>query len=248
LGATPPAWHFGDRLLEEVPRSTQVAGALLKGCSFEQARPVLRAFRWAGPKGGRRELGGHTGPATLARPDHRIVERTRHNFVRAGCRSSKVSGPVLDVARVSCQFGMNRTTLARPRRCVYGRREHRVGVAHSIAGSLDEAVFDREGEGLVGKVGTVASGRQVQKLSLRPCRQALDARENGVGKSRRNAHRVGDLAVLAPTCDAFARNLERIERMAGGEVCDSLDVVTAKAPVRRLDDEFPNRLVRQRSH
>jgi hypothetical protein len=168
--------------------------------------------------------------ATLARPRHRVIERTRDTFVRASRRSGKVSGLVLDTVRGFCHFGTNRTTLAQRRCGVYRGREHWMRVTHGIAGSLDEAAFDREGERLVGKVGSVASGRQAQKLSPRPRRQAADAHEDGVGKSRRNVHGVGDFAVLAPTRNALAHDLERIERMTGGELRDSLDVVTARIP------------------
>jgi hypothetical protein len=221
---------------------------VLKGCGFEQARPESRALGWAGSERGCREFGGHTGRATLARLCHRVVERAGDTFVRTRGRGRKVSGPVLDLARVFCQFGVNRTTLARCRRGVYRGREHRVRVAHSIAGSLDEAAFDREGERLLGKVGSVASRRQPQKLSLRRRGQAADACEDRVRKGRRYAHGAADVAVIARSCEALAHDFERIERMTCGEVHDSLDLVTAEDPVRGLDDEFPNRLVGKRSY
>ena len=67
----------------------------------------------------------------------------------------------------------------------------------------------------------------------------MDAREDGLGQSRRDAHRVRDRSILAPACRGLTHDLERIERMPGGEVGDSTDLVTAEDPVCRLRHELP---------
>ena len=248
LCATPPARRLLKRLLEQFARGSQVADALLKRCNFEKTVPVFRTIGWAGPEGGGGKLGSNTGCATLARPHHGVVERQRDTLVGACRRSSKVSSPVFDVARALCEFGMNGTALERRRRGVYRGREQRMRETHGIAGALHELAFDGKGEGLVGQVGSVTPGRQAQELAPRLCRQAADAGEDGVDESRRNAHGVGDVAVLAPTCNALAHNLERVKRMAAGKVRDSLDVVAAEDFGRGLYHDFPNRLVGERSH
>jgi hypothetical protein len=159
-----------------------------------------------------------------------------------------VAGAILDAVRALCELGVNSTALARRRRGVDRGREDRMRITHGVAGSLDETAFDAEGESLVGKVGSVASGRQAQKLSLRGRGQAADAREDGVGKSLRNAHGVVGCDIVARTGDALAHDLECIERMPGCEIRDSLDVVTAEDPLPGPDREFSNRLVGERSH